>query len=74
MSEKQIKRGEEGERICDQNGCEFPAMYTCMWAGNWTCQCLIHIQGVVNLGGIMGDPTPKNSLRKMTFEEMLPDA
>lgn len=71
--QKEIKRGEEGERLCDQKGCEFPATHTCMWAGQWTFQCLIHIGGVVNLGRVMGDPTAQNSLRKMTFDEMLPD-
>ncbi len=74
MSEQQIKRGEEGERLCDQKGCEFPATHTFIWAQQgWTCQCIIHARQMIALENHLGYNIAANSLRKMTFDEMLPD-
>lgn len=72
--EFEIKRGEDGERLCSQKGCYLPATHTFIWAQQgWQCQCIIHAQQMVALEQHLGYNIALNSLRKMTIDEMLPD-
>ncbi len=65
---------EDGIRICDQEGCEFPATHTFIWAAEgWTCQCLIHANSMIALESHLGFNTAGHSLRKMTIDEMMPE-
>ena len=74
MEQKQIKRGEDGIRLCDQKGCEFPATHTFIWAQQgWQCQCLIHTQKMIGLEAHLGYNIAANSVRQMTPDEMMPD-
>lgn len=71
---KEIKRGEDGERLCDQQGCEFLATHTFVWAQQgWTCQCAIHMRGMLNLERHLGGNIAHNTVRPMTIDEMMPD-
>jgi hypothetical protein len=72
---KEPKYGEDGVRLCDQSGCNFPATHTFIWAQQgWTCQCIIHTQKMLGLEGMLGYNIANNSVRDMTADEMLPDA
>lgn len=70
--DKRLKRGESGERLCDQEGCEFPATHTFVWAQQgWTCQCLIHTRQLIALENHLGYNIAANTLRTMTIGEMV---
>ena len=64
-----MRRNEEGVRLCDQNGCEFIATHTLVWAKH-QCYCLFHTQHVLGLADFMGFPTPAATVRTMTPDEM----
>jgi len=73
-NEKEIKRGEEGERLCNQKGCEFPATHTFIWAQQgWQFQCIIHTNKMIALERLLGYNIAASSLRKMTIDEMMPE-
>lgn len=72
--DKQIKLDKDGVRLCDQEGCEFIATHTFIWAQQgWTCQCAIHLRGMLNIERQLGGNIAHNSARPMTSDEMMPD-
>ena len=70
--DKTIKLNKDGARLCDQEGCEFPATHTLVWTEHG-CYCAIHAQGLLNVAHHMGFSTPRNTVRLMTIDEMIPD-
>lgn len=73
MDDKQIKRNEDGARLCDQEGCELLATHTMIWTDKWQCYCIVHANKVLGLGEFMGHLTPKLTIRPMTIDEMVSD-
>lgn len=59
-------------RKCDQDGCEFPAVFYLVWIRP-QYYCLEHANKMLQVGEAMGHPTPRATLRKLTIDEMLPE-
>jgi hypothetical protein len=55
-------------RKCDQEGCDEPAIYTCVWMKQ-QYYCTEHLLRVVALGDFMGYPVPKNTVRFIAAHE-----
>lgn len=68
MTEKQ-KKAPNGTRLCDTKDCELPATHFLVWAGPMYC-CIIHANGLLNLGEVMGFPTPSLTVRPLSPDEM----
>lgn len=61
-----------GFRKCDESSCEFPATHWLVWTKPQV-YCVIHANAMINLGNIMGFPTPASTVRPLTFAEMMVD-
>lgn len=59
------KYSENGVRLCDQKDCDLPATHTFVWTDSWVCNCKEHTQGMLNLGRVMGHPTPGLTVRPL---------
>lgn len=67
-----MKTNEDGARLCDMEGCEFIATHTLVWEAH-QCYCAIHTRQTLGLAHHMGFPTPANTVRMLTPDEMMPD-
>lgn len=66
-----MKLGIDGERLCDQEGCDFPAVYYYVWTGPQFA-CAFHAQKALMFADTMMFPTPASTLRELTPDEMFP--
>lgn len=65
-----MKKTENNERLCDQEGCELIATHTLVWAKH-QYYCAPHTQKVLGVADFMGFPTPAATVRKLEAHEML---
>lgn len=63
MSEPKVRR-------CDQEGCQLPALFYCVWTKS-QYYCFIHMQRVLNVADAMGFPTPAATMRNLEINEMV---
>jgi len=66
------KLDDTGMRLCDQTDCELIATHTLVWTDH-KYYCMIHTNKAIGIADYMGFPTPRNTVRKMTIDEMMPD-
>lgn len=64
---------EDGIRMCDDEGCDSIATHTLVWTEKWQCYCMIHAQGMINIGQHLGFQTPRLTVRPMQIDEMVKD-
>lgn len=55
-------------RTCDQEGCDVPAIYYCVWTKP-QYYCTEHMERVIALGEFMDYPVPKNTVRFIAGHE-----
>lgn len=68
-----MKTNENSERLCDNKDCELIATHTLVWTEQ-QYYCLIHGNQALGVADAMGFPTPFNTFRAMTPDEMMPES
>lgn len=61
----------ENMRMCQQDDCILPATHVMNWGHETRYYCPIHAQWAIDLGDTLGYSVPRQTLRKLTPDEML---
>ncbi len=59
--------------VCDVVNCDLPATHTLVWTRQENC-CAIHAQYTLRVADAMGFPTPANTVRELSADEMIKES